>query len=330
MTMSDQTGAIARRRLLALGALAALGPLGGVRAASAQPETVRRLIIGYPGGGIADRLARLVAEALSRASSASFIVENRPGAGGMIATEYVARAEADGKVLLLHSIDVLAMERALNADPGFDPLRSLAIVAPVARFDFFLVANARLGLRNLQDLIALARRSTTNLFYVDAGPNVRIILEILKRRFELNLVGVPYRGIAPAMTDLLAGRVDLALLDGGAALPQAAAGNLTIVARVDGGFRARESSPVPTLAEQGAEGLWSDTRYALMAPVAVSPAIAENLRALTAGILKNPSFRAQLEQGGFRAIDDPHEQFVRAAPESLNHYRRLAQQAGLI
>ena len=327
--MTNQAGPSARRRLLSLAIAAALGPLGAMRGAYAQPEAVRRLVVGYPAGGLADRLARIVAEALSQAASPSFVVENRPGAGGMIATEQVARAEGDGKVLLLHNVDVLVSERALKADPGFDPLRSLTIIAPVARFEYLVVANAKLGLRNLQDLVALGRNTATSIFYVDTGPGVRMIFESLKRKYGLSLVGVPYRGLAPAMADLLAGRVELAMLDAATASAQVAAGKVTILGRGDANT-ARDSSKVPTLAEQGAEGLWVDTRIALMAPASTPQATIEQLRLLVTDVLKKPAVRSQLEQAAYHPIDAAPAQFTRAVAESFDHYRRLAQQAGML
>jgi tripartite-type tricarboxylate transporter receptor subunit TctC len=312
-----------------MGIAAAVAPVIGSRRAHAQSETVRRLIVGYPAGGLADRLGRIIAEAFTESSSSSFIVENRPGAGGMLATEHVARSEGDGKILLLHNVDVLTLERALKNDPGFDPLRSLTIVGPIARFEYFVVANAKLGLRNLQDLIAFGRRTSPGSFYVDTGPGVRMIFESLKRKYALNLIGVPYRGLAPAMADLLSGRVQLAMLDGATAPAQAAAGNVTILARGDA-ISSRDASKVPTLAEQGAEGLWVDTRFALMAPANTAPAVVEQLRALVAGTLKKPSVRAQLAQSAYHPIDEGHEQFSRAVAESFDHYRRLAQQAEML
>jgi len=326
--MSSQTLCPDRRRILALGA-AALASAATSQRAWAQAENVRKLVVGFPAGGIADRLGRIVAEALSAASSPGFIVENRPGAGGMVATEHVTRAEGDGKVLLLHNVDSLVLERVLKADPGFDPLRSLTVVAPVARFEYFVVAHAKLGLRNLQDLLALGRSSATSIFYVDTGPGVRIIFENLKKKFGLNLVGVPYRGLAPAMTDLLAGRVELAMLDGATAPAQAAAGKVTILGRGDA-LSSRDSSKVPTLAEQGAEGVWVDTRFALMAPASTAATTIESLRSLMAGTLKKPPVRAQLEQAAYHPIDVAAEQFIRSAADSATHYRRLAQQAGMI
>ena len=327
--MPNRTVASTRRALLALGSASALGAFGTSRLAWAQPDAVRRLIVGFSAGGLADRLARIVAEALNQASSSSFIVENRPGAGGMVATEQVVRADGDGKVLLLHNVDLLTMERALKNDPGFDPLRSLAIVAPIARFEYLVAANAKLGLRSLSDLIALGRRSATSIFYVDAGPGVRMLFESLNRKYGLKLVGVPYRGLAPAMTDVLEGRVELAMIDGATAATHVSAGKVTILGRVDA-VGASDSSKVPTFVEQGAAGLWVDTRFALMAPASTPPATVEQLRTLVTATLKKPSVRAQLEQSAYHPIDMEPEQFVRSVAESVDHYRRLAQQAGMV
>jgi len=300
-----------------------------MRGALAQPDPVRRVVVGFPAGGLADRLARIVAEALGQAASSGFIVENRPGAGGMIATEQVARAEGDGRVLLLHNVDALGSERALKADPGFDPLRSLTIVAPVARFEYVVVANAGLGLRNLQDLVSQGRAPATTLFYVDAGPGVRMVFESLKRKYRLDLVGVPYSGLAPAMNDLLAGRVALAMLDGATAAAHVAAGKVTIIGRADL-IASGHASKIPTLVEQGAEGIWLDTRFALMVPVSTPAATIEQLRLLVARTLKKSAVRAQLLEAAYHPIDDAPEQFARAAAESVEHYRRLAQQAGML
>lgn len=326
--MSSQMLCPDRRRILALGA-AALASAATSQRTWAQADNVRKLVVGFPAGGLADRLGRIVAEALNQASSPGFIVENRPGAGGMLATEHVARADGDGRVLLLHNVDILAVERALKTDPEFDPLRSLTVVAPVARFEYFVVAHAKLGLRNLQDLVAVGRNSATSIFYVDTGPTVRLIFENLKKKFGLNLVGVPYRGLAAAMTDLLAGRVELAMLDGATAPAQATAGKVTILGRGDA-LSSRDSLRVPTLVEQGAEGLWVDTRMALMAPASVAAPTVETLRSLMAGALKQPAVRLKLEQAAYHPIDETAEQFIRSAAVSVTHYRRLAQQAGMI
>jgi tripartite-type tricarboxylate transporter receptor subunit TctC len=318
-----------RRRALALGLAGALASPALPRRASAQADSVRKLVVGFPAGGLADRLGRIVAEALSQAGSSSFIVENRPGAGGLVATEQVARAEGDGRLLLLHNVDSLVLERVLKADPAFDPLRQLVIVAPVARFEYFVVAHARLGLHSLKDLVAHARGSPTSIFYVDTGPTVRLIFENLNRKFGLNLVGVPYRGLAPAMADLIEGRVPLAMLDGATAPAQVAAGKLTVLGRGDA-LGPREPTRVPTLAEQGAADVWVDTRFALMLPASAPPAVIDAVRTLAAAALGKPAVRAQLEQAAYHPIDDGHERFSRAVAESVAHYRRLAQQAAMI
>ena len=327
--MTNRAVPAARRRLLTLAVAAALGPPGALRGAYAQSEAVRRLVVGYPAGGLADRLARIVADALGQAAASTFIVENRPGAGGMLATEQVARAEADGRVLLLHNVDVLASERALKADPGFDPLRRLTIVAPVARFEYVVVANAKLGLRGLQDLVAHGRDSATGIFYVDAGPGVRMVFESLKRKYGLNLSGVPYSGLAPAMTDLLAGRVQLAMLDGSSAAAHVAAGKVTIIGRADL-IASGHASKVPTLVEQGADGIWLDTRFALMVPAGTPAATVDQLRLLVARTVKKPAVRTQLQEAAYHPIDEAPEQFARAVAESVDHYRRLALQAGML
>jgi tripartite-type tricarboxylate transporter receptor subunit TctC len=327
--MSNRLLPSSRRRRLSLGVAAAFASAAVAPGAGAQSETVSRLIVGYPAGGLADRLGRIVAEALSEDSSSSFIVENRPGAGGLIATEQVARADGDGKVLLLHNVDALTMERALKNDPGFDPLRSLIVVAPIARFEYLVVANAKLGLRNLQDLIALGRRSPTSIFYVDVGPGVRTVFESLKKKYGLNLVGVPYRGLAPAMTDLLEGRVGLAMLDGATAATHASSGRVTILGRADA-ISARDSSQVATLIEQGADGLWVDTRFALMAPSSTPSKTVEQLRALVTGTLNKPAVRARLEQSDYHPIDAAPEPFARSVAETVDHYQRLFRQAGML
>jgi tripartite-type tricarboxylate transporter receptor subunit TctC len=320
-----------RRALLRHLAIASLACLGthALPAAAAYPEHAAKIIVSIPPGSAADSTARFVAKQLAQALGQPFVVENRPGAGGMLATEQVARAEGDGRVLLLHNVDVLASERVLKADPGFDPLRRLTIVAPVARFEYVVVANAKLGLRGLQDLVAHGRDPATGIFYVDAGPGVRMVFESLKRKYGLNLSGVPYSGLAPAMTDLLAGRVQLAMLDGSSAAAHVAAGKVTIIGRADL-IASGHASKVPTLVEQGADGIWLDTRLALMVPAGTPAATVDQLRLLVARTLKKPAVRAQLQEAAYHPIDEAPEQFARAVAESVDHYRRLALQAGML
>jgi tripartite-type tricarboxylate transporter receptor subunit TctC len=129
--------------------------------------------------------------------------------------------------------------------------------------------------------------------------------------------------------DVLAGRVELAMLDGATAPAQVAAGKLTLLGRGDA-LSSRETSPVPTLIEQGAGDLWVDTRFALMAPAATPAATIESVRLMLAGALKKPTVRAQFEQAAYHPMAESHERFSRAITESVEHYRRLAQQAGMI
>jgi tripartite-type tricarboxylate transporter receptor subunit TctC len=310
-----------------MGALATrVSPL---RAAAAD-GAVRRIVIGAPPGGSWDKLAREVAERLTRLSApSSFIVENRPGGASLVATRAVAEAPPDGKTLFLGLIDSLALTPIFAPESNYEPLRELRLLAGIARVEHVLVANAALPVRSIADMVALGRsRGETGITYASPGSTSKLIFGALGSAYGIKVIDVAYRGVAQALPDLLTGRVDMAQLDSVTALIHANAGAINVVARVCGGAGGPLSA-IHTLEEQGARGLSVDARFVLMGPNGLGAETIDPLRILTDRLKADPDFRSWLRRNGFEVLPESSEELATLVAGDAKRYRELAKKAGL-
>jgi tripartite-type tricarboxylate transporter receptor subunit TctC len=289
---------IARRTLLA--AAAAL-PVAA-RAQAPWPERPVRMLVGYaPGGGV-DIVARLLADPLRAALGQPFLVENRPGASAMIAAQAVARGASDGHTLLMAAAGEISVNPALfKARMTYDPARELQPVAMVALFPIVIVAPPSLPVRTPAELIAHARANAGKLSFASSGIGnpQHLAGEMLNRMARTDILHVPYRGAAPAVTDTVAGRVSLNFSALGAALPMIREGRLRAIA-VTSRERMPQLPDVPTLAETpGLEGYELVNWFALFAPATMPAANVQRLHDATTAALRDPELAGKLaEQGG--------------------------------
>ena len=219
---------ILSRRKFQAGLAAALLPRP---AAAAYPERAIRLIVPFAAGGAVDAVARLLGKALSTNLGSSVVIDNRGGAGGIVGMEAAAHASPDGYTLLLSHSGFAAMP-GLYRDLPFDPVRDFTGVITAASGAYVLVANARAPFGSTAELIAFARSHPGHVTYASAGAGstVHLASEFFKRQAGIDLLHVPYKGAAPAMTDLLGGQVDMMFAPAVSSLPLAAAGKLEALA----------------------------------------------------------------------------------------------------
>lgn len=267
--MNGTTRASPGRREL----LASLGLLAAPRLARAQawPERSVRIVVPFPPGGAIDAMARLLAPAIEPALRQSVVIENRSGAGGVVGTEAAAQAR-DGTTLLMSALTHVVLA-ALNPRLPYDPWADFRAAAPVGTVANLLVVPAASPLRSVADLLAAARVRPGALNYGSAGSGTSLHLcaAVFAAEAGIDLTHVPYRGSGPAVTDLVAGRIDMMFDSATSAAPHLAAGTLRALA-VTTSRRSGLQPELPTIAEAGVPGYAVDWWYALLAPRSVPEA----------------------------------------------------------
>ncbi len=283
-----------------IGVFAILGLLAGgagqTRAQSTYPNRAITIVVPFPAGGTADLLPRMIAEKLKTTLHQPVVVENRPGgASGNVGSDYVAHSAPDGYVLLNAPQLSFSVNHLLNPKLGFDP-RTFEPVSVLATYPTVLFGRANLPAGSLAELVAYARAHPGKLNYASQGKGQigHLTMEALKLKAKIDLVHVPYRGSAPAMTDLLGGQVDVLADNLLAGLSHVRSGKLKILA-VGGRKRLPAFPDVPTFAEV-VPGLYSDTWMAIAAPPGTPHEITRRLSAAIAQAIKAPDVSARIHE----------------------------------
>ena len=287
-------------RLAAATALLTLGTVTGALA-QAWPDKPLKVIVGFPPGGAADQIARLVSAPLATALGQPVVVENRAGANGNIAGEAVAKSPADGHTLLLSSGGMVSVNPHLSR-MSFDPVKDLTPVASAARVLVYLMARPTLEVKNVQELIAFAKANPGKLTYGSAGngSSPHLAGEMLKAQTGMFTVHVPYRGAAPALNDLMGGQIDY-YFDPGIGLANARAGRTRLLA-VGSLKRSPLFPDVPTLDEVGLKGFDADTVFGFYAPAGTPPAVIAKLNTEVNKILNTAAVKDRITQLGGEAL----------------------------
>jgi tripartite-type tricarboxylate transporter receptor subunit TctC len=263
------------------------------------PERPIRIVVPFAAGGNIDLTARSISTGMSEALGQPVIVDNKPGAGGMVGAEAVARAAPDGYTLLLASTGSLASAPALYPKLGFDPTNDLAPSRSITRVPLILVVNPKLQVKTLADLIALAksRPGTLTMASTGNGTSNHLAGELFQRMSGTKLIHVPYRGSSPALNDLLGGQVDLMFDNIPTSLSFVRSGKLLALG-VTSASRSSALPQLPTLTESGLAGFEASTTTGLMMPAATPRDVAMRIHAALAKTLELPSVREGLVQMG--------------------------------
>jgi tripartite-type tricarboxylate transporter receptor subunit TctC len=280
-----------RAAALLAATLAAAAPA----AADWQPTRPVRIVVPFAPGGQPDVVARSLAEPLARALGQPVVVENRPGAGGNIAAEAVAKAPPDGHTLLMGTNGPLAVSPALYRDLAYDPLADLAPVTLVGTAPNLIAVNPSLGVTTLRELVEKARAEPGKLNFssVGKGSISQLSMELLNSVAGIRTVHIPYNGGAPAVTALIAGDVQILSLNPTALIPQVEAGRIRVVAQTTA-KRSALIPNVPTVAESGYPGFEAGVWMAVMAPAKTPPDAIRRLNAELVRIIRDPALKQSL------------------------------------
>ena len=277
---------------------------------SADPYPVRpiRMIVGFAPGGGTDLTARPVAQKLSELLGQQVIVENRPGAAGNVATEQVAKSAPDGYTLLMGTIAALAINPGLYGNLRFDPETDLAPVIQVVDATNVLALHPSVPASSVKELIALAREKSLLAGSSGIGATGHLAIELFNLMAGVKLVHVPYKGGAPAMSDLVGGQVNLIFATTASAIPHLRSGRIKGIA-VTTAKRSALLPDLPTVSEAGLEGFDANNWYGLVVPAKTPRAIIDQLNAEVTKVLAMPDVKATLFNQGLDPAPGTPEQF---------------------
>jgi len=299
--------------------------LSGVTAlAQEYPARPIRLIVPIGAGGGTDILARHVAQKLGERLRQAAIVENRPGAGSLIGTEYVAKAAPDGYTLLVGGIFNMVMNRALLKDLPYEPLRDFVPLGYISAYPFVLVARADLPGSSLQELVQYAKERPGKLTYGSAGLGTlqHVWGTILFKSLGLDMVHVPFKAAPAAHQEMLAGRLDVMLDNLSAAKHHVQAGRLKALA-VSSAGRSPQLDGVPTLNETGLVSFEGESWFALFAPAGTPGPVLATLRSALAAINRDAEFAGRVERDGGRVLVIPPERHIAFLREEIERWSSL-------
>jgi len=273
--------------------------------AQTYPAKPIRIIVGAGSGGGVDTISRLVGQQFDQSWRQQVVVENKPGAGGAVASDQVAKSSPDGYTLLTMSISY-AVIPASHKNLGYDPIRDFTPVAVLVNSPNILVVHPSLPAKSVKDLIALAKAHPGQLTYASSGNGgaANLTLEAFKLATGTDIVHIPYKGTAPGVIDTIAGRISLTACAIVSGLDYARQGKLRALATV-GARRAGAAPELPTVAEAGVPGYAVDVWYAMFAPAAVPAPVLAKLNGEIIKVLYTPDMKARLAAIGLEPAAEP-------------------------
>lgn len=311
--------------LAAAGALLVL--TGGAQAQSAK--TIR-LVVPFTPGGSTDILARAIGPRLAATPGQTVVIDNKPGAGGSIGADFVAKAEPDGHTLLMGHIGTLGVNPSLYPKLPYDAIKSFAPLGLVARVPNVLVVPAASDIKTFKDFLARAKAKPGQLTYSSGGNGsaAHITFEYLKLRAGIFVSHIPYRGTAPSVTDLIAGQVDATFTGSPAVLPHIRSGRLRALA-VSSAARLPQLPDVPTVAESGIKDFEADQWYGLVAPAGTPAAEITRLNTAINQALKSPEIAQQFAGEGAVPLPGTPQAFAALIAREIPRWREVVQRGNV-
>ena len=311
-----------------VGGLLLWAALGAACAQGAYPAKPIRLVVGFPPGGANDILGRLLGQKMQEAWGQSVLVDNRPGANAIIATEFVAKAAPDGYTLLIGASGAMVFNPGLYRKLPYDPVRDFAPITMVGAFPLVLALNPGVPARSVGELIALARERPGKLNYSAGSSPFQLAAELFKHQAGLSITHIPYKGSVQAVQAVMAGEADLTFVDSPPVIPQLKAGRLRGLA-VTAKTRAASLPDLPTMAAAGMPDyevvLWTG----LFAPAGTPPEIVAQLQAEVARIVQLPDIRERFAGLGIDPVGNSSELLAATLKQEIIKWSAVARTAGV-
>lgn len=297
--------------------------------AQAYPSKNVTIIVPWPAGGPSDIAARPTAKGLSETLGKPVVVDNRAGAGGNIGTDLVVKSAPDGHTLLITSSAPIVINPSLYKKMPFDPVKDLAPITNILRVPLVLAAHPSVPAKNLQELIAHIKSQQGKFQYASSGNGTpqHLTAELFKTTAKLDMIHVPYKGSAPAITDLLGGHAPIMFDSTIAILPHIKAGKVKAIA-VTSAKRSSQLPDVPTFAEAGLPGVESYAWYGFFAPAKTPKEIIAKLNSETVKVMKTPEFQKILQETGSDFVGDTPENFAAFIKAEAAKWSKVVKESG--
>jgi tripartite-type tricarboxylate transporter receptor subunit TctC len=322
---------ISRRRLMGLSAAAALAPVAGSRAVFAQawPNRFVRLIAPFPAGGGTDAVGRIIAGRLSEIWGQQVVTENRGGAGSNIGLEAAARSEPDGYTMVIASLP-LAVNRFIYPSLPYDPVADFTPVSLICTYPNVMAVPNASPAKSVREFIDHANANRGKITFASSGIGTSPHLsgELFKRMAKIEMTHVPYRGVAPAMNDLIPGRVDVMFNTTGGLMPQVRSGQVRGLA-VTTAQRFPTAPELPTVAESGVPGFDVSSWYAFLVPAKTPPEIVSKMHADTIKALSDATVKARLLDLGVLVIGSTPDEMARHLKSEMAKWEPVIKAAGI-
>lgn len=297
--------------------------------AAGYPDRPIRLVVPFPAGGPTDMVARPLAEFLGKRLGQQIIVDNRGGAGGAIGAEVVAKAPADGYTLLMATVGTQAINATLYRKLGYDPVKDFTPISLVAAAPVALVVNPSVPVNSVADLIALAKSKPGSLNFGSAGNGTpgHLTGEMFRAATGTDIKHVPYKGSAPAISDLLGGQIQLMFDPLQSVLPQVRAGRLKLLA-VSSELRSPAAPDVPTFAESGLKDFEATAWWGVFGPAHLPPAMVTQLNEAINAVVRTEGFRALLVPQGVTVSGDTPAELAQFQQHELVKWGKAVRESG--
>ena len=293
------------------------------------PRETIRLVVSFTPGGAPDTLARILAEDWQKILGIPIMVENRPGHGGNIGADLVAKSNPDGYTLLIGTVGIHAINAALYEKLSYDPIADFTPISFLASTPNVLIVSKQLNVQSLKDLIALSKAKPNELTFGSSGTGTSIHMsgELFKDLAGVQIRHIPYKGRAQSLPDLVSGRISMLFDNLASALPLIKANEVTALG-VTTLKRSPSAPDIPTLAEQGLKGFEAISWFSLMAPAKLPKDIQGRLNQLTIQTLSKPEIRLRLMNGGLEPNPGSPEELSRYIQQEATKWRKIVHQSG--
>ncbi len=290
---------------------------------------IRIIVVSTPGGSV-DTMARTVGPKLAERWGQQVLVDNRPGAGGAIAAEIVAKSPPDGYTLIMGTVASFATNVSLRKSLPYDPVKDFAPITLVATQNLMLLIHPSIPAKSVKELVALARKQPGKLAFASAGNGTggHLSGELFKMLAQIDMLHVPYKGVQPALIDVVGGQVSMTFASIASGMPQVTARRLIPLAST-GAQRSPAAKELPTMVEAGIKGYESATWYGLLAPASTPADIVNKLNAEVVAALKNPEMNERLSREGADPVGNSPAEFARHIQVEIEKWRKVIKAAGI-